>query len=138
MRLDAVLSALQVMRFHRIIAILIAISMVAPAGCSFLLVEGPPKPDEIPFRRMDDSFCTERNGAPVVDSVAAGVIPFIGLMSVYNLGGRDIGETEAMLTSALVLTGVEAASAIWGFHTTRRCRQYTARQLRTERPAQAP
>ena len=119
-------------------AILIVMIALAQAGCSFLLVEGPPKSDEIPFRRMDDSFCTERNGAPVVDSVAAGVIPFIGLMSVYNLGGRDIGGTEAMLTSALVLTGVEAAAAIWGFHTTRRCRQYTARQLRTERPAQAP
>jgi hypothetical protein len=127
------------MRFRRTIAILLATSICA-AGCSFLLVEGPPKAGEIPFRRMDDTFCTERNGAPVVDSVAAGVLPFIALMSVYNLGGRDISEPEAMvtLTSALVLTGVEAVSAIWGFHTTRKCRQFAATRLRAERPAQAP
>jgi hypothetical protein len=52
----------------------------------------------------------------------------------------SISEPEAMvtLTSALVLTGVEAVSAIWGFHTTRKCRQFAARQLRAERPAQAP
>ena len=121
-------------------ALLIAMSLFAQAGCSFLLVEGPPKPGEMTFRRMDDTFCTEGVGAPVVDSIAAGVLPFIGLMSVVNLGGRDIGETEAMvkLTSVLALTGVELVSAIWGFHTTRKCRQYAARQLRAERPAQAP
>jgi len=129
------------MRFHRIIAPLLATILCTQPGCSFLLVEGPPKPDETPFRRMDDSFCTERNGAPVVDTVAAGVLPFVGLMSLYNLGGgRDVGETEAMvtLTSALVLSGVEAASAIWGFHTTRKCRQYAARQLRAELPTPSP
>ena len=128
------------MRFHRIIATLLATILCTQAGCSFLLVEGPPKPGETPFRRMDDTFCTEGVGAPVVDSIAAGVLPFIGLMSVVNLGGRDIGETEAMvtLTSALVLTGVEAVSAIWGFHTTSKCRRYAARQLRAERPAQSP
>jgi hypothetical protein len=50
------------MRLHRIVATLLVTILCTQTGCSFLLVEGPPKPDEIPFRRMDDAFCTERNG----------------------------------------------------------------------------
>jgi hypothetical protein len=117
-----------------LVGFLIATSTFTQAGSSFLFVEGPPGPGAIPFRRMDDSFCTESNAAPVADLFAAGATPFIGLMSLYSLGGKDSGETAAVikLTSALVLTGVEAASAVWGLHTTHKCRQYTARQLRAD------
>jgi hypothetical protein len=43
---------------------------------------------------------------------------------------ESTGETEAKvkLTSALVVAGVDATSAVWGFYTVGKCRQYGARQ----------
>ena len=111
---------------------LLAAGVCAQGGCSFILVEGPPAPGEIPARRMDDTYCTESLGAPIVDSIATWVVPLTLLMSMYSLGGKNTGEMEAMvkLTSALAIGGVEATSAVWGFYTVRKCRRYGARLRR--------
>src|SRR5512138_3477088 len=97
------------------IVILVA-ALWAEGGCSFLLVEGPPAPGAMPFRRMDGTYCTEGMGAPIVDSIATWVVPLTLFMSMYSLGGRNTDETESIikLTSALAVGGIEATSAVWG------------------------
>lgn len=110
-------------------------------GCSFLFVEGPPAPNEIPFRRMDDSFCTESKTAPVADIVLAGAVPLVGLVRLSEPGnstGLSSTEAAVAVTSVLVLSGVELVSSIWGFYTTGKCRRYTVKALRSERSPQAP
>ena len=129
------------MKLRPIIAILIATCTFTQVGCSFLFVEGPPAPDEIPFRRMDDSFCTESKAAPVADIVFAGALPLIGLVRLSETGnstGLSSTEAAVAVTSVLVVSGVELISSVWGFYTTGKCRRYTARALRSERSPQAP
>jgi hypothetical protein len=118
------------MKVRLILVPLLVAAMFAHQGCSFILVEGPPAPGELTFRRMDDTYCTERLAAPIIDSIAAWVIPLTLLMTMYSLGGNNTGETEAKvkLTSALAVGGVDATSAVWGFYTVGKCRQYGARQ----------
>ena len=120
------------MKLRLIIVSFLVAAVFAQQGCSFVLVEGPPGPGQVPFRRMDDTYCTERLGAPIIDSIAAWVIPLTLLMTMYSLGGKSTGETEAMVkfTSALAVGGVEATSAVWGFYTVGKCRRYSARQRR--------
>jgi hypothetical protein len=115
-----------------LLLLLLVAGVCAQGGCSFILVEGPPGSGEMPVRRMDDTYCTEGLGAPIVDSIATWVVPLTLLMSMYSLGGKNVGEMEAVvkLTSALAVGGVEATSAVWGFHTVRKCRQYGARLRR--------
>ena len=132
-------SAVPAMKLRPIIAIMIAICTVTQVGCSFLFVEGPPAPDGIPFRRMDDSFCAESKAAPVADLVVAGAVPLVGLARVMEPGnstGLSSTEAAVAITSVLVVSGVELASSIWGFYTTGKCRRYTARALRSERTPQ--
>lgn len=120
------------MKTRLILIPLLAAGVCAQGGCSFILVEGPPAPGEIPARRMDDTYCTEGLGAPIVDSIATWVVPLTLLMSMYSLGGKNTDDMEAMvkLTAALAVGGVEATSAVWGFYTVRKCRQYGARLRR--------
>ena len=129
------------MKLRPIVAFLIATCTFTQVGCSFLFVEGPPAPDQIPFRRMDDSLCTESRAAPVADIVLAGAVPLVGLVRLSAPGdstGLSSTEAAVAVTSVLVLSGVELVSSIWGFHTTGKCRRYTARALRSERSPQAP
>jgi len=129
------------MKIRPIIAVLIGICTFTQVGCSFLFVEGPPAAHEIPFRRMDDSFCTESKTAPIADLVFAGAVPLVGLVRLSEAGnstGLSGTEAAVAVTSVLVLSGVELVSSIWGFYTTGKCRQYTARALRSERSPQAP
>jgi hypothetical protein len=119
-----------------IIAVLIATFTFTQVGCSFFLVQGPPARDEIPFRRMDDSFCTESRAAPVVDIVFAGAVPLVGLVRLSEPGnstGLRSTETAVAVTSVFVLSGVELVSSIWGFYTTGKCRRYTARARQGKR-----
>jgi len=106
-------------------AVLVMVSAFTQGGCSFLLVDGPPRRKDIPYRRSDDSLCTESNRAPVTDLMLAGAIPLGGLSMAVGQGqqGNETAVT-VILASALVLSGLEVVSAIWGFHTTARCRQY--------------
>ena len=129
------------MKVPPITAVLIAACTFTQMGCSFLFVEGPPAPDEIPFRRMDDSFCTESRAAPVADSVAAIAVPLVGLVRLSEPGnptGQSSTEAAVAVTSVLLFSAVELVSSTWGYYTTEKCRQYTARALRSERTSQAP
>jgi hypothetical protein len=130
------------MKLLPISATLIAICTITQVGCSFLFVEGPPAPNETPFRRIDDSFCTEGRAAPIADLVVAGAAPLVGLaraMEPGNSTGLSSTEAAVAISSVLVLSGVELASSIWGFYTTGKCRRYTARARHSERtpPAQS-
>jgi len=132
------------MNLRPIVSILIATCTFTQVGCSFLFVQGPPAADEIPFRQMDDSFCTESRAAPNADIVFAGAVPLIGLVRLSEPGnstGLSSTEAAVAVTSVLVLSGVELVSSIWGFYTTGKCRRYTARlarALRSELSPQAP
>ena len=120
------------MKAHSTVALLVIAAVCTQPACSFLLVEGPPARDEIPFRHSDDTFCTENNRNPVGDIVVAGVIPlYVLMMMVSGQGPSPQSPTERTiwLSSALVSSGIFAASSIWGFYTTHQCRRYTARIL---------
>jgi len=113
------------MKPRLMVSVLVMVGACAQAGCSFLLLEGPPRRTEIPYRRSDNSLCTENNRAPVTDLILAGAIPLGGLSMAVGQGqqGNETAVT-VILASALVLSGLEVVSAIWGFRTTAQCRRY--------------
>jgi hypothetical protein len=101
------------MKLRPIIAVLISTCIFTQVGCSFLFVEGPPASTEIPFRRMDDSFCAESKAAPVADLVFAGAVPLVGLVRLSEPGnstGLSSTEAAVAVTSVLVLSAVELVS----------------------------
>jgi hypothetical protein len=102
-------------------------------GCSFLLANGPPSADAMTVVALDGSVCSNRNTLPVMDVVLASASG--GLFVLSGIGTPPSNETtqqrqdreqrgKIVAISALVVGGVAAASAVWGFHTTHKCRQY--------------
>ena len=122
-------------------------------GCSFLMVKGPPSPDEPPPDSAEDGFsCTEVNTAPRADVVLAAIGGGINLVALGTATGtppanqtaqqRQDSETRwaTMFWSGLAIAGVATVSALWGFRNTRKCRDYvesprTRRALRLPREA---
>ena len=102
-------------------------------GCSFLLAKGPPSVDATAVVSLDGSVCTNRNTLPVIDVVVASGAG--GLFVLSGIGTPRPNETaderqsreqreKIVAISALVVGGAAVVSAIWGFHTTHKCRQY--------------
>jgi hypothetical protein len=122
-------------------------------GCSFLLVKGPPSPDE-PVRYSEEGgfACTEVNVAPKADIVLAAIGGGINFLALGTATGTPPANQTAqqqqdsqtrfvtMFWSGLAIAGLGTVSALWGFHTTRKCREYvespwTRRALRRQREA---
>jgi hypothetical protein len=116
--------------------LLVAVISSAHLGCSFVFVKGPPRPGEKPDVQ-NETACTERNALPVTDTVVASIFGAEASANFLLMGigtppptqtaaQRHDSETTAyaFIGSALAVAGVTAASAIWGFRTTRRCREY--------------
>jgi hypothetical protein len=121
------------MQLSRVLLVLVLIASPMQFGCSFMLVNGPPSPDATAVVARDGSVCTNRNALPVMDVVLASGAG--GLFVISRIGTPPANQTPAqrqdlerrrkiVSISALVVGGIAAASAIWGFHTTRKCRQY--------------
>jgi hypothetical protein len=106
-------------------------------GCSFVFVKSPPPPGnrrQDPFEPVAD--CTETRIPPIVDVVAASIAGvFIAFAAVDTLTGTPLNATAQqnhhyetiraeMFWGGLVGSGITVASAIWGFRTTRKCREY--------------
>lgn len=102
---------------------LLAVVIALAPGCSFLTVRGAPSTD--PGVRPVD--CTRSNFAPIVDTVPAAV--FLGIASAILVDISDSGENDGERVlggfAAIVfgLPGLPfAASAIYGYRKTGRCR----------------
>ena len=132
----------------RSIAILATLCALLHSGCSFLFVEGPPTAHERgTFEPLDE--CTESFKSPTTDTVFAAGIPLF-VLALAAGPGQGTGATKessanqertfaVMGISALAISAVLTTSAIWGFHTVKKCRRYVeeplARQpLKTEWP----
>ena len=121
------------MELGRVPLVLVLTASSMQFGCSFMLVKGPPSADATAVVALDGSVCTNRNTLPVMDVVLASGAG--GLFVISGIGTPPSNETPAqrqdreqrgkiVAISALVVGGVTAVSAIWGFHTTHKCRQY--------------
>ena len=104
-------------------------------GCSFVFVKSPPPPGnrrQDPFEPVAD--CTETRIPPIVDVVAASIAGvFVAFAAVDTLTGTHNETLRAeMFWGGLVTSGVTVASAIWGFRTTRKCRDYVEEKTRKD------
>jgi hypothetical protein len=121
------------MRLGRVLLVSLLTASSTQFGCSFMLVNGPPSADATAVVAMGGSVCTNRNTLPVLDVVLASAAG--GLFVISGIGTPPSNETpeqrqdreqrgKIAAISALMVGGVTAVSAIWGFHTTHKCRQY--------------
>jgi hypothetical protein len=135
------------MHLGRVSVVVVLISSCTQLGCSFLQVHGPPPPDATVVVALDGSPCTARNVYPVLDVVVAAAAGSIFVLS--GIGTPPPTETASQRQdreqrekiaglSALVVGGITTASAIWGFHTTHKCRQYIASTTEPQAPPVDP
>ena len=112
------------MKASRTVAILALAAACAEPGCSFLLVDGPPSADRVrEFHPLEE--CTDSFRAPTADIIVAGIIPPYLLLKGMTSGlAEDKTEATVVGVSGLVLASVLAVSAVWGFYTVHKCRQY--------------
>lgn len=123
------------------VRILLPIATVAWAcsqlGCSFLFVKGPPSANKPVVYSEEDGFgCTDTNFAPKADVVLAGIggwMSFSGLVAATGTPPPDQTAEQhhdaevykaTMFWGGLAVAAVATASALWGFTTTRQCREY--------------
>jgi hypothetical protein len=120
-------------RLHVAVAALVA---AAPAGCSFLWVDGPPG-DEV-LRR--DARCTTSRAAPIADTVVTTLLGVDLLLAVGD-GEPCKGDCppEVVLGFLLesVVAGATLVSMIHGYLDAGRCRDLVARRA-ADRPREDP
>ena len=127
--------------------LLVVLLLGVQAGCSFVLVQGPPPKDENAPRPLFDSECTRSKSAPAVDTVLAAMAGAVlaGTLVASTIGTpppnqtpaeRDADRHQAMVIEigALAAGIVPTISAIWGFRTVRKCREYEEGPWRRSRP----
>jgi len=130
--------------------LLVFLLLWGPSGCSFLLAQGPPAKDENSRRPIFDSECTRSNFFPAVDTAlaASAAATLLGTLLLSSIGTpaanktaaeRQASENKARVieSGALVLGAIPTASAIWGYRTTRKCREYEEGPWRLNRRAPA-
>jgi hypothetical protein len=118
-----------------------AVSLVlalATGGCSFMRLRPPPPPSTWPNPVLPDSSeqrCTTTFGPPILDTVVAlgfGTISYVERDSVVysTVGGMVVKEPSDFGRGVAVVFGigalVAAASAVYGYVETSRCRRYQA------------
>ena len=131
------------MRLGQVFPIVVICS--AQLGCSFVFVKSPPPTESRrrdPFDAVAD--CTETRVPPILDTVAASIAGASALVVVGTLTGTPSPNTTAQQTNqndtiraemfwvGLVTGGVTLASAIWGYRTTRKCREYVEEKSRKD------
>jgi len=117
--------------------LLVVLLLWAQSGCSFLFVQGPPPRDENSRPPLFDSECTRSRLFPIADTVLAAWAgsTLLGTLILSTIGTppadqtpaeREASQHKALVIeiSALAIGAIPTASAIWGFHTTRKCRDY--------------
>ncbi len=95
-------------------------ALAGAAGCSFVLVQGPPAGHE----KLQAVRCTRGNAVPILDAAVAGVGLYTGMMlgildersAGWAVGSREAG--TAMLGTGIVF----GISSLVGFNRTRHCR----------------
>src|SRR5450631_3483073 len=124
-----------VMKPRRGIALFAVACALVDSGCSFLFVDGRPTAHERgTFEPLD--ACTDRFNFPTTDTVFAAGIPLL-VLALAAGPGQGTGATKeasdrsertfaVMGISSLVISAVLTTSAIWGFHTVKKCRRYLA------------
>jgi hypothetical protein len=140
---------LDTMRLGRFV--LVAVICSAQLGCSVAFVKSPPPPE---IRRQDThaaiADCTETKILPILDTVAASIAGAFVLVAVGTLTGTPAPNTTAQQTNqndtlrveafwgGLLGSGLTLASAIWGYRTTRQCREYVEERRRRNDPWPSP
>lgn len=123
MRLERSLSA-------RIVALALVVVVgsgtLAVSGCSFLLVEPPPKPDEIEPGEYPD--CTHSQTLPAVDGISAGLLLILGLTTVGQTDESGFGTTLAV--PAIFASVPYGISSYVGFRRTLRCDRLRAAETK--------
>jgi hypothetical protein len=125
--------ARRALRRARVVSLALALSM---GGCSFMRVRPPPPPTTWPDPVLPESSelpCTPTLGPPILDSVVSvgfGTIAFVERNAshydpatgayVADVPGRSIAAGFGLASI------VAAASAIYGYVETSRCRRYKA------------
>jgi len=115
----------------RLDGLLVAIGLVLP-GCSFIFVRPPLNSETGPAQQPgmvveQKNDCTESVAAPVLDVVGAVGWSVLGAVSIWLATDPQVeGANKSLLVplaiGSLVTAAVEAASAVYGFSVTGRCR----------------
>jgi len=101
-------------------AVALGAALAGTAGCSFVLVQGPPSGQQ----KLPSVTCTRGNAVPILDAAVAGVGLYSGMMlgildersSGWVVGAKAAG--TAMLATGVVF----GVSSIVGFTRTSHCR----------------
>jgi hypothetical protein len=88
-------------------------------GCSWIFVNSLPAD----YQRGDRVDCTTSVAAPVADTLLAGSSVAGVLLIAGTSNGKSTPATNALVTSALVWTGIYIGSAIHGYRATSACRE---------------
>jgi hypothetical protein len=92
------------------------------SGCSWIFV----KPLPPNYQRGDRVDCTTSVAAPVADTLLA-LSNVAGVLFIAGTsGGQSNSTTNALVTSALVWTGIYIGSAVHGYRATGACRDVLA------------
>jgi len=100
-------------------------------------VKGPPAADKpVAYSEEDGFACTETNVAPRADVVLAAIGGGINFVALGTATGTPPADQTAQqrhdaevrwattFWSGIAIAAVATASALWGFRTTRLCREY--------------
>lgn len=95
-------------------------ALAAAPGCSFVLVQGPPRGHE----QMTSFSCTRGNAVPLVDAAVAGTGLFVGGTLMAAGHANEWVAAYGVVGAGLVVEGlVFGVSSLVGFHRTAHCRE---------------
>jgi hypothetical protein len=110
----------------------VVVFLMAPPGCSWLMVESPPAADPLPGQQIQ---CTDSNYIPAADFVGAGVSAFAGFVTLTFALFLAVQQEDAAAPVAYAgLAGFGAGglflwSGIDGAIDTSRCRELRMRRI---------
>jgi hypothetical protein len=125
----------------------VAAMAFAQLGCSFLFLKEAPEPGTYPAKDRDDPACTQRNALPVVDTVVAAAGGYLAFASVFPAAMPSPGHNSTreeritrgvLLGTGVVVGGLSAISAMWGYYHTNECRRYLHPREAERKPRSEP
>ncbi len=102
-------------------ALALSAILATSGGCSFVLVQGPPRQHE----QLASFSCTRSNAVPVLDAVLAGTSLFVGATLLAATGGHTdtwLGPYAVVGTTFTLEGMVFGVSSLVGFRRTADCR----------------
>lgn len=101
-------------------ALALGAAFAASTGCSFVLVQGPPRGHE----QLASFSCTRGNAVPLVDAAVAGTGLFVGGTLMAAGHANEWVAAYGVVGAGLAVEGlVFGVSSLVGFHRTAHCRE---------------